>query len=403
MKAKQTLVPELRFGEFRDKWKDTRLGSLAKTVTSGSRDWAQYYADEGSKFIRMTNLPRGGIQLLLNDLRYVKLPEASSEGKRTSLEAYDILISITAELGKIGLIPSNFGTAYINQHTALVRLDLNRSDAHFIAYKLSSKRMNNKINRLNDSGAKSGLNLSTIRSFPLSLPALPEQEQIAAFLTSVDDRIDQLKRKKTLLQDYKKGVMQKIFSQELRFKDDNGNDYPDWEDKKLGGVADCLDNLRKPVNATEREKMKGDIPYYGANGVQGYVNDFLFNEDLTLLAEDGGNFDEFANRPIAQRIIGKAWVNNHAHILRAKQSAITPAFLFHSLVHKDIRKYINGSSRAKLNKGDMLTILTVIPSLPEQTKIANFLSTLDQKIEQIDTQITQTQTFKKGLLQQMFV
>ncbi|MDB4511283.1 restriction endonuclease subunit S [Akkermansiaceae bacterium] len=234
-------------------------------------------------------------------------------------------------------------------------------------------------------------------------PTLPEQKKIADFLTSVDDRIGQLIKKKALLEDYKKGVMQQLFSQQIRFKDDNGNDFPDWEEKKLGELATCLDNLRRPVNATEREKMKGDIPYYGANGIQGYVNDFIFDEDLTLLAEDGGNFDEFSNRPIAQRVTGKAWVNNHAHILRAKPLNITPAFLFHSLVHKDIRKYINGSSRAKLNKGDMLTIAMIVPNVPEQKKIADFLSAIDQKIERVSQQITKTQTFKKGLLQQMFV
>ncbi|MDA7531767.1 restriction endonuclease subunit S, partial [Akkermansiaceae bacterium] len=194
-----TILPAKRFPQFDGEWSEIRLGDIAKTVTSGSRDWAQYYAEEGSKFIRMTNLSRGGIQLLLEDLRFVKLDDDSSEGKRTSLAENDILISITAELGKIGIVPSNFGTAYINQHTALVRLDFERADARFVAHKLSSKSMNNKINRLNDSGAKSGLNLPTIRSFPISVPTFPEQKKIADFLTSVDDRIGQLIKKKALL------------------------------------------------------------------------------------------------------------------------------------------------------------------------------------------------------------
>jgi restriction endonuclease S subunit len=188
----------------------------------------------------------------------------------------------------------------------------------------------------------------------------------------------------------------------IRFKDDHCNDFPDWEEKKLGEVVTCLDNLRRPVNATEREKMKGDIPYYGANGIQGYVNDFIFDEDLTLLAEDGGNFDEFATRPIAQRVTGKAWVNNHAHILRADPSDMTPAFLFHSLVHKDIRKYINGSSRAKLNKGDMLSIAMTAPDIPEQTKIADFLTAVDRRVEQLTQKKALLEDYKKGVMQQLF-
>jgi type I restriction enzyme, S subunit len=243
----------------------------------------------------------------------------------------------------------------------------------------------------------------SIKNISALFPSAPEQVEIADFLSSVDKRIGQLTEKKALLEEYKKGVMQQLFSREIRFKDDNGEDFPEWEEYKLGDIAMCLDHLRRPVNATDREKMKGDIPYYGANGIQGYVNDYLFDEDLTLLAEDGGNFDEYATRPIAQRVLSKAWVNNHAHILRAIQSLITPAYLFHSLAHKDIRKYINGSSRAKLNKGEMLRISMTIPSISEQSLIADFLAAIDRKIESVDAQIVETQTFKKGLLQQMFV
>ena len=115
-------VPKLRFKEFQEDWKKKTVESISSTVTSGSRDWAQYYSETGDKFIRMTNLVREGINLDLSDLRFVSLPvDSSSEGKRTSLIFGDILVSITAELGKLGWVPNNFGTAYINQHTALIR------------------------------------------------------------------------------------------------------------------------------------------------------------------------------------------------------------------------------------------------------------------------------------------
>jgi type I restriction enzyme S subunit len=95
-----------------------------------------------------------------------------------------------------------------------------------------------------------------------------------------------------------------------------------------------LDYLRVPLNGEERKKIKGNIPYYGANGVQGYINNYIFNDDLILLAEDGGNFEEYQNRPIAYRISGKSWVNNHAHILKAKDG-YDQDFIFYSIVHKD--------------------------------------------------------------------
>src|SRR5690606_4539504 len=88
---------------------------------------------------------------------------------------------------------------------------------------------------------------------------------------------------------------------------------------KISECCDILDNLRVPINDEIRQTMQGNIPYYGANGIQGYIDKYIFDEDLILLAEDGGNFEEYHTRPIAYKISGKSWVNNHAHILRAKQ------------------------------------------------------------------------------------
>ncbi|MBT1815206.1 hypothetical protein KK061_00005, partial [Enterobacter hormaechei subsp. xiangfangensis] len=120
------MVPKLRFTGFNEPWSETSLGKISSFITSGSRDWAQYYSDCGDKFIRMTNLVRDGITLNLSDLKFVRLPENSNEGKRTALQHHDILISITAELGKLGWVPDDLGTAYINQHTALVREGANK-------------------------------------------------------------------------------------------------------------------------------------------------------------------------------------------------------------------------------------------------------------------------------------
>ena len=183
----------------------------------------------------------------------------------------------------------------------------------------------------------------------------------------------------------------------LRFKEFSG----DWEEKKLGDIADCLDNKRKPLNSAERDKIKGEIPYYGANGIQGYINDFIFDEELILLAEDGGNFDDFLNKPIAQYIYGKSWINNHAHILKGKKGIFTK-FLFYSLVDKDIRSFINGTSRSKLNKSDMLNININLSYLKEQEKIADFLSSIEKKISITEKKLDLFKDYKKGIMQKIF-
>ena len=187
----------------------------------------------------------------------------------------------------------------------------------------------------------------------------------------------------------------------LRFKTDDGSDFPDWEEKILGDVAECLDNKRVPVNAEDRKKRVGTVPYYGAGGIQGYIDEYLFDEELVLLLEDGDAFDDFQVKSIAQYITGKSWVNNHAHVLRAKDNAY---FLFASLEHKDIRRWtqLAGASRKKLLKESMLKITIMIPSLPEQQKIADFLSTIDTIIEKQRAMVSAWEERKKGVMQKLF-
>jgi type I restriction enzyme S subunit len=159
--------------------------------------------------------------------------------------------------------------------------------------------------------------------------------------------------------------------------------------------------MRIPVNAEERELRIGNIPYYGANGLQGFIDSHIFDEPLILMAEDGGYFDEFATRPIAYRIYGKSWVNNHAHVLRAKKGFCQDA-IFYALEHKDIQPFIVGGTRAKLNQGELRAITIVLPeATQEQTKIATILSTLDRAIEQTEEIIAKQQRIKAGLMQDL--
>ncbi len=172
-----------------------------------------------------------------------------------------------------------------------------------------------------------------------------------------------------------------------------------WEEVKLGDFCDILDNQRIPISSEKRAEIKGNIPYYGANGVQDYINDFIFNETLVLLAEDGGNFNDYQTRPIAYMIHGKSWVNNHTHVLRAKNGE--NYFLFYSLVHKDITSFINGGTRTKLNRGELVKIPIFVPPLEEQKKIADILSTVDKKIAFVEENINATEELKKGLMQKL--
>lgn len=171
---------------------------------------------------------------------------------------------------------------------------------------------------------------------------------------------------------------------------------------KISECCDILDNLRVPINDEIRQTMQGNIPYYGANGIQGYIDKYIFDEDLILLAEDGGNFEEYHTRPIAYKISGKSWVNNHAHILRAKQE-FNQDYIFYSLVHKDITKHLNSGTRSKLNKSELEKIEIDFPETKgEEDKIAKILSTADAVIEKTQAAIAKYKAIKQGMLQDLF-
>jgi type I restriction enzyme, S subunit len=166
-------------------WRLMSLGELDAYVTSGSRGWAEYYADEGDNFIRITNLRRDKIDLDFTDMKYVALPKASQEGLRTRLKEGDILVSITADLGIVGFIRHEPKKAsYINQHIALTRVANPEIYNEFVAYQLTSPTVQKRIQRLNDSGSKAGLSLDSIRDVEIELPPLNEQKKIAEILST---------------------------------------------------------------------------------------------------------------------------------------------------------------------------------------------------------------------------
>ena len=395
-------VPKLRFREFSGEWEEKKLGDIGK-VSMCKRIMKDQTSQIGDiPFYKIGTFGKQA-DAFINQELYKNYKMKYSYPKKG-----DILIAASgATYGKIVVFD---GSPSYFQDSNIVWIDNDNT----LVYNSFLNIIYQKIQWTIEESTIPRLYNGTIRSTSLYTPSLSEQEKIASFLTSVDAKIEQLTKKKTLLEQYKKGVMQKIFAQEIRFSpkgtssqaqgaDDDGSQYPEWVEKKLGEVAECLDNLRKPLNDEERQKIKGNIPYWGANNIMDYVNDYLFDETIVLLAEDGGNFNEYKTRPIANLSHGKCWVNNHTHVLRGKNNILVNEYLFYSLVHKNITGFVSGGTRAKLTKGEMLKITIHMPTLKEQTKIANFLSSLDSKLRHVETQLNSTKQFKKALLQQMFV
>lgn len=243
------------------------------------------------------------------------------------------------------------------------------------------------------------LSITDLRNITVNMPSLPEQQKIAEFLSTIDTVIEKQKETVSAWEERKKGVMQKLFSQEVRFKADDGSEFPDWEKKKLEDVVEFLDGQRKPLEAGQR--VFGKYPYYGASGIIDYVEDYIFDEELILLSEDGANILD-RNYRVCFLAKGKYWVNNHAHVLRAMDGNVN-GFICEQLESFDYRKYNSGGAQPKLNQATCRSIIMNIPCLAEQQKIADCLSALDEVIEKQKATLAAWEEMKKGLLQQMFV
>ncbi|OLS24549.1 MAG: Type-1 restriction enzyme MjaXIP specificity protein [Candidatus Heimdallarchaeota archaeon LC_2] len=244
-----------------------------------------------------------------------------------------------------------------------------------------------------------------LAKYELMLPPIGEQERIAKILWAVEDVIRKKERLLKSITKFKMSVMQSILFTgigHLEFKKINYQgkmiEIPsNWEKSTIDEACNILDSKRIPINSKERAKIKGKIPYYGANGVVDFINKHIFDEDLILLAEDGGNFDQFASRPIAYKISGKSWVNNHAHVLKSKYNW-NQDWIFYNIVHKNIKPYINPGTRAKLNQSDLRKIPILKPPLTEQIEIASILASMDKQIKSIESLIEIKIIMKKHLL-----
>jgi type I restriction enzyme S subunit len=397
MKIKQALVPKLRFGEFDSKVELSTLGNQAK-IYDGTHQTPKY-TKAGIPFVSVEN-----IKNIHNTNKFVS-PEAYEKDYKHKPQTNDILMTrITAGvIGATALVQDSSPLAY---YVSLALIRTTSLLPKFLEHQINSPYFKRELHkRIIHVAFPKKINLGDIGDCNIAFPSLPEQEKIAAFLTSVDDRIDQLKRKKSLLQDYKKGAMQKLFSQELRFKDEQGKDFPDWEVKKLGEVAEVI--MGQSPDSRSYNEIGNGLPLIQGNAdiKKRKSCPRIWTSEPTKVCVDG---DLLLTVRAPVGAVAKS--EHHACLgrgvasIKSKPTA-TQGFIYQWLLEFEPRwiRLEQGSTFTAVSGADIRGLAINVPSVPEQAKIANFLSSLDQKLEQIDTQITQTQTFKKGLLQQMFV
>ena len=228
-----------------------------------------------------------------------------------------------------------------------------------------------------------------------------EQERFAQLFCTLSHRIEKQQQMVDALKKYKRGVVAAIFSHQLKFSDATGNPYPEWTSCTLQDAVDFLDGQRKPLESADRAKRQGQYPYYGASGIIDYIDDFIFDEPLLLLGEDGANI---LNRstPLCFIAEGKYWVNNHAHVMRPKAGQ-NIKFLCELLESLDYTRYNTGTAQPKLNQDKCRRIGLALPVYEEQCHIADFLSAFDQRTDKAQSILDYLLSNRDGLLQQLFI
>ena len=408
--AEHIKVPELRFPEFSGEWVLNRLGNQVDPDYKIRYGIVQPgdFTPEGLLMVRGQDYSKGWTSTE-DVFRVHKSIEAKY--KKARLKSGDIVMTIVgANTGHVKTVPPEFHGANITQTTARIRII--KGSPNFWNQILRSTQ-GKKLVTLNVKGAaQPGLNIRDIEKFGFFVPPNEEQQKIAEFLTAVDEKIGKLKRKKELLEAYKKGAMQKLFSQEIRFKDDQGNPYPDWEEKRLGEVTS---------KTGKRNKSGLDLPIYSIN------NKIGFNPQADEF--DGLDSNERGYDTTAYKIIKKntfaynpARINvgsigfsgelsgiiiSSLYVCFQTSSELSDEFVWHffrgNSFHQEVLRKSEGGVRMYLFYENFSSIRLAYPTLPEQQKIAEFLTGIDDKITAVANQIDKAAEFKKGLLQKMFV
>lgn len=370
--------------------RNTTLGKIAPNITSGSRGWALYYADDGALFLRMTNLPKSGIGLLLHDKKYVKLPEGSSEGTRTRVQINDILISITADLGKIGFVNCELGEAYVNQHVALVRVEDTATNPEYLAHYLASQPERNRLNRLNDSGAKAGLSLQTINRFPIQLPPLAEQKAIAALLSTWDDAIEKIERLVKAKERRFKWLLRELIS-DLKSKQNDGG----LKEVKLGTLfgKDIFVEKGKPL--TKVSKTNGFIPVVAGGQSYAYFTSISTHKMSTITISSSGAYAGFVwyhDYPI--------WASD-CNVLYVKNGSTKFLYFILKAIQHRVYALQSGGAQPHVYTKDMKNLKIIWPSKDLQERIADNLTFLQNEIDILKQMVIKYKTQKRGLMQKM--
>ncbi len=392
IKTDKQLVPALRFKEFEGDYSNRILKDFTKINQGLQIPISERFSEqvEGSYFYITNEFLRKGSKKSY----FIKNPTDS-----VICFEDDILMTRT---GNTGQVVTGVHGAF---HNNFFKIKFDEScEKWYLYFFLTSYRTQHKILTLAGTSTIPDLNHGDFYKLKITMPKYPEQQKIATFLSAVDEKIQQLNKKKNLLEAYKNGVMQQLFSGQLRFKDENGNPYPDWEENTFGGVARFVNG-----KAYKQAELLDEGKYRVLRVGNLFTNNEWYHSDLELDEDkyiDDGDLIYAWSASFGPRFWEEEKVIYHYHIWKViPNHDVDKLYLFHAFMSdvESIKSQSQGGTMFHITKGNIESRKFNFPCVEEQQKIATYLSSIDTKIEAVNNQITQTQTFKKGLLQQMFV
>jgi type I restriction enzyme S subunit len=425
-KQSHPLFPELRFKEFEGQFQLKEFDEITDITRLAGYEYSKYWKeDEEQEIIALRGYNIGKGELNLRDLGYIS-NELSLQLKRSRLSIGDIVYPCVGTIGNAVVIEEN-DKFHIQQNIAKITCN-DFASPYYVVQFLSSDYGLKEVYRFNASGAQPNVLVGSLRKYRINIPSLPEQQKIASFLSAVDEKIQQLTKKKALLEQYKKGVMQQLFTGQLRFKDENGKDYPDWEECEIDDLikrkilVKPLDGNHGNIHPVSSDFVKEGIPFIMANSFKkGHLDisgstcikqeqadklqkGFSYEGDVLLTHKGSVGLTAIVPKLETDYIMLTPQVTYYRII---DNSILSNTFLKHSFdstkFQKRLKVLADGGTRPYIGITLQRKLDLALPAIEEQQKIATYLSGIDTKIEAVTHQITQTQTFKKGLLQQMFV
>ena len=402
--------PKLRFkaddgSQFPD-WEEKKFHEVIKLYRGSSpRPIVEYIVDDnqGSNWIKISDIPQNG-----NVIITVK-EHISKEGAKKSRAVYkgEIILSNSMSFGKPCILGID---GFIHDGWFVVREYEKYLNKWYLCQLLSSDIMYKQYRRLAAGGVVLNISSEIVNSTKISVPSLPEQQKIADFLSTIDTVIAKQKETVSAWEERKKGVMQKLFSQEVRFKADDGSDFPEWEEKKLGEVSDIM------TGNTPSTKQED---YYGGCYLWVTPTDITDSREVSVTAKKLTELGYTVARHIPANSvlvtciasIGKNAIIRENGSCNQQINSITPyndysvEFVYYLICQNERLLHANAGAGGMeiLNKDSFSKIKMYFPCLAEQQKIADCLSSLDEVIEKQKATLAAWEELKKGLLQQMFV